>query len=286
MAECPKCKQHLKLTDWKPNCPKCGANIVVYDLQERLMQEADIAEVQYYHFQKKVDRLKTSFVGSKLTVIRIFTSLIPIVALFLPIVKITLNAPFDPYDGNMGVLDIYNMFEKLDVSVFLNLISNADTRVAGLLFTLSVVCLLLSVVIMLVHFLCNMLAMSPKGKIRNYSLDILYIAVTVASMLCFLCIPENAFVSGTLGVGAYVYLLLVVLNFIVDILCFREKLEVKHSQCFVGGIPVEEYFEMVEKGVSPEELRAEMYRRLTLMQEEQERKLREKNKEEESESDE
>lgn len=286
MAECPKCKQHLKLTDWKPNCPLCGANIVVYDLQERLMQEADIAEVQYYHFQKKVDRLKTSFVGSKLTVIRIFTSLIPIVALFLPIVKITLNAPFDPYDGNMGVLDIYNMFEKLDVSVFLNLISNADTRVAGLLFTLSVVCLLLSVVIMLVHFLCNMLAMSPKGKIRNYSLDILYIAVTVASMLCFLCIPENAFVSGALGVGAYVYLLLVVLNFIVDILCFREKLEVKHSQCFVGGIPVEEYFEMVEKGVPPEELRAEMYRRLTLMQEEQERKLREKNKEEESESDE
>lgn len=96
MADCPKCKTHLKMTDWRQHCPYCGANIVVYDLQERLMQEADKAEVQHYHFQKKVDRLKASFIGSKLSVVRIFTSLIPIGALFLPIVKIKLTPPFAP----------------------------------------------------------------------------------------------------------------------------------------------------------------------------------------------
>ena len=54
MAECPKCKEHLKMTDWKQHCPHCGANVVIYDIQERLMKDADIAEVQYYHFQDKL----------------------------------------------------------------------------------------------------------------------------------------------------------------------------------------------------------------------------------------
>lgn len=279
MAVCPKCKEHLRFLDWKPNCPHCGANIVVYDLQERLMQEADIAEVQYYHFQKKVDRLKASFVGSKLSIVRIFTSLIPIAALFLPIVKINLQAPFEPYDGNMGFLDIYNLFDKLDIGAFLGVIE-ADA-VAGIMFTMSVVGLLLSVVVMLLHFLCNMLACSPKGKIRNYALDIIYIVITVASMGFFAFIPENSFVSGSLGIGAFLYLVLVILNFVVDILVFRENIEIKHAQCFVGGIPIEEYFGMIERGVSPEELRAEMYKRLTAIQKEQEEKLDAKNKEKE-----
>lgn len=276
MADCPKCRQHLRLTDWKPNCPHCDANIVLYDLQERLMKEADIAEVQYYHFQKKIDRIKTSFIGSKLTVVRIFTSLIPIAALFLPIVKITLSAPFETYDGNMGVLDIYNLFDKLDLGVFVSLIGQSETRVPGILFTASIICLLLSVVTMLVHFLCNMLACSPKGKVRSYSLDIIFIAFVITAMGCFMLIPENNFVSGTLGIGAYLYLLLVIVNFVIDILCFKQNIEVKHSQCYVGGIPIEEYFSMVERGVSQQELRQEMYRRLTAIQKEQEEKLQQK----------
>lgn len=52
MANCPKCNHHLRLADWKQKCPYCGANIVLYDLQERLMADADIAEVQNYHFKR------------------------------------------------------------------------------------------------------------------------------------------------------------------------------------------------------------------------------------------
>ena len=203
--------------------------------------------------------------------------------MFLPIVKIKLAAPFEPYDGNMGILDIYNMFDKLNPSVFVSFMSEPSTKTAGILFTVSIVLLLLSVVLMLVHFLCNMIALAPKGKIRNYSLDIAYIVSVIAAMVCFSVIPENGSVGGVLGIGAYIYLALVVLNFVVDILCFRENLQVKHSQCYVGGIPIEEYFSMVERGDSPEQLRKEMYKRLTEIQEEQERKLREKTAKKEAE---
>ncbi len=276
MADCPKCKKHLKLTDWKPNCPYCGANIVVYDLQERLMTEADSAEVQYYYFQQKVDRLKASFVGSKIAVVRIFTSLLPIVAIFLPLVKINLSAPFEPYSGNLGALELYNMFDKIKPDVFIEVISNADTKTAGILFTASLLCLLLSVVAMLVHFLLNMLSCSPKGRITGFTGDIVFLGLAAAAALSFVLIPENPFVSGSLGIGAYLYIALVTVNFIVDILFYKNMPEVKHAQCYVGGIPIEEYFEMVEKGVPREELRQEMYRRLTAIQNEQERKLQEK----------
>lgn len=275
MTDCPKCNAHLKITDWRPNCPHCGANIVVYDLQERLMKEADIAEVQYYHFQKKVDCIKSAFVGSKLSIVRIFTSLIPIAALFLPIVKIVLSSPFEEYNGNMGLLDIYNLFDKIDVGVFARLIQNEATFMPGIMFTVAVAGLLLSVVVMLLHFILNMFACFPHGKRRNFAGDIIFIFLIVLSMACFAFIPENSFVSGSLGIGAFIYLALAVLNFVIDILCFREKIEVKHSQCFVGGIPIEEYFEMVENGASQKELRQEMYKRLTAIQQEQERKLSE-----------
>ncbi|MBQ6021153.1 MAG: hypothetical protein IJL26_13350 [Clostridia bacterium] len=53
MANCPKCGAHLRMIDWKQRCPHCKANVFLYDLQERLMLDADKAEVQHYHFQKK-----------------------------------------------------------------------------------------------------------------------------------------------------------------------------------------------------------------------------------------
>lgn len=281
MAECPKCNEHLKLTDWKQNCPHCGANIVLYDLQERLMTEADKAEVQYYHFQKKIDRIKAAFIGSKLSIVRIFTSLLPIAALFLPIVKIKLNAPFAPFDGKLGALDIYNMFEDLDLGVFSTLMSQDSTKVPAILFGISTVLLLLSLVIMLVHFVSLIGAYSKNGKKLVYTLDIIYLAFVVTAAVCFVVIPENDVISGSLHIGTFVYLLLVAVNFAVDILVYREKIEIKHAQCYVGGIPIEEYFEMLENNVPHDKIRAEMYERLTALQLEKEAKLEEKAKQEE-----
>ena len=71
MATCPNCGHKLKLTDWKPNCPKCGVNLVYYNMDERLQEEADIAELDHVRVQKKIDRLKASFVGSKLAAVRL-----------------------------------------------------------------------------------------------------------------------------------------------------------------------------------------------------------------------
>lgn len=278
MANCPNCKKHLRISDWKQHCPHCGANIVLYDMQERLMQDADKAEVQYYYFQKKLDRLKASFVGSKLAIVRIFTSILPIAALFLPIVKCDFTSPLPEKNGNLNVLDIYNMFGDVDFGALLNGISDGNIT-----FAVSVILFLLSVVLILVHLILLTLACSPKGKVRSYMFNIAMLSCSVASAICFVLSPAESFASGSLSIGTYLYIALFILNFVIEILIYKRGIEIHHKQCYVGGIPIEEYFKMVEDGTSHEEIRAEMYRRLDELQAKKDEEIASKEKDDKSE---
>lgn len=269
MANCPKCGEKLHLYNWKQHCPHCGANIFVYDLQERLMREADIAEVEHYHFQRKIDNVKGAFIGSKLAITRIFTSILPIGALFLPIVSGSFNPDVFDYSGKVTLLTVINESSKIRFDAWLSSLSaGADQK----MFFTAAVCLALSLVLTLVHFILNTLACSPKGKVRNLTQDILLLALSAAALFC---VPGKLL---AVGAGAYLYFALQVVNVAVDIATLQKGIEIKHKQCFVGGIPIEEYFEMQEKGMSREEIRAEQYRRLQAIQDAEEAELEEKEK--------
>lgn len=266
MANCPKCGEHLKLTDWKQHCPHCHCNIVVYDIQERLMQDADKAEVQRYYFQKKIDRMKASFVGSKLAVIRIFTSLIPLVAVVAPWLKGEFNVPFVEFKGLFTLFTLTDMLDSLDINSILNILNTDDGKIPIILLAVSLVLLLLSAVLLLVRFGCLTMACSKRGKIRNYTFDILTLVFCIVATVLLMIVPDNAYFNIDFVIAPFVYLLLLGVNFGVDVAVYKKGIEVKHEPCFVGGIPIEEYFKMVEDGVPQEEIRQEMYRRLTEMQ--------------------
>lgn len=278
MANCPKCNAHLKLTDWKQHCPHCGTNITVYDLQEKLMKDADIAEVQNYHFQKKIDRVKAAFVGSPLAITRIFTSLLPAGALFLPIIKATFSPEkLAEANGDVTFLSIYGNFDKIgDVFGFLS-----SNSVSDKLFVIAFIVFLLSVVATLLRFILNALACSPKGKIRNYSMDGILLATSIIPAILILAMSGDGAVEASLGIGAILYVALQIVNVAIDIIFFKKGFEIKHQQCYVGGIPIEEYFEM-EKTMSREEIRAEQYKRLQALQIAKEKELEEKEKEKEA----
>ncbi len=265
MANCPKCGVHLKLTDWRQHCPHCGANIVVYDLQERLMQQADIAEVQHYHFQKKIDRLKASFVGSKLAVVRIITSFIPVFALLLPMVNCRLNPAFGDFDGNASMITVYNGIETVGQSGFLT----GDKLLAA-----SLLLLLISILMWLVHFFCLMMACSKRAFPRAVIINALILLTSFGSLAVFIADKSDAVLTGRPAIGIYLYLALQLLNVIIDFIVIKKGIPVHHKQCYVGGIPIEEYFEL-QKTMTPEEIRAEQYKRLQAIQDEMEAKIAE-----------
>ena len=270
MASCPKCNQHLKLIDWKQKCPYCGANVFLYNLQERLMQDADKAEVQHYYYQKKIDRAKASYIGSKLAYVRIFTALLPIAAVFLPLMLTEPGSAGLP--SKLDAVTLYTFFSESDMAAFFH---SAWKEPTGRMFLLAIACLVLSLVFWLLHFALLFLSCSPKGKTRNYTLDILQLAFSLVYVLLILFLPAGAFTAVSLDVGSWLYLLLSIINLIGDLLVFRQGIEIKHKQCYVGGIPIEEYFSLQEQGVPQDEIRAEQYRRLTAIQQEKERELSE-----------
>lgn len=277
MACCPCCGKNLKLTDWKQNCPYCGTNIPAFGFQEKLMKQADVAEVQHYHFQKKLDRVKNSFIGSKLAIVRIITSIIPAGPLFLPLAKLKITGGLEPFDGNFSALTLIKKIDSLtDFDALLSFIKGDK---AALCAVIALLLLALSLLVTLTHLVLLMLSCSPKGKKRNLFQCILILVFTSASMiLTFLVRGETAFAVPSFG--AWLYLLLQIVNFVIDYLTFKQGIEITHKQCYVGGIPIEEYFEMIEKSTPLEEIRAEQYKRLKQRREEKQQKIREEKEKE------
>ena len=81
-------------------------------MEERLLEDADKAESEHAVFQKKLDRLKASFIGSPLTIIRIVLSLLPIGALMLPLANVSFWGPFFEKKVSVNAITIYNAGQR------------------------------------------------------------------------------------------------------------------------------------------------------------------------------
>lgn len=265
MAKCPKCGRKLTLFDWRPNCPGCGVNLVYYGMEERLLKEADAAEAEHAKLQKRIDRLKASFVGSKLTIIRIILSILPIPALLLPLCTVAYSGPFiEATTKSINAIEIYNLVSSLDFDALLTMLGSnlLGTSFIGYLGALA--CILLSAVFVIVSLLMLMLACSPKGNPRNITLNIITIVLAIASGVFFTVFANgiNAvfpeFISGSIGFGLFVYIGALALLLAINIIIAVKGVDVKYKQCYVGGIPAEEYFELVEKGTDIDTIHAMM----------------------------
>lgn len=265
MAKCPKCGRKLTLFDWKPNCPDCGVNLVYYGMEERLLDEADAAEAEHAKLQKRIDRLKASFIGSKLTIARIVLTLLPIATLLLPLCTITYSGPFiEEVTKNIGLIELINVITSLDIDALLTMLGSGIVGTSFIGYAGALVCLLLSVVFIVISLLMLMLACSPKGNPRNITLNIITIALAVASPVFFNIFATNIssvfpdFVSGKIGFGIFVYIAALALLLGINIIIAVKGVNVKYKQCYVGGIPAEEYFELVEKGTDKAVIRQMM----------------------------
>ena len=47
MDKCPKCGKNLSIFYAKPNCPECGCDILFYEMDKRLEEDAIQAEKEF-----------------------------------------------------------------------------------------------------------------------------------------------------------------------------------------------------------------------------------------------
>lgn len=88
MAVCPKCGAKIGKFDWSANCKKCGVNIMYYDMDKKLEEDAARAEKEYEQLYKMTAGMKTSFFGSKLAITRVVMTFLTFFSFFFPLAVI------------------------------------------------------------------------------------------------------------------------------------------------------------------------------------------------------
>ena len=115
MAKCPNCGKNLKWYEFRAECKSCGTNIPNYNWEARLEKDADKAETSFAKLHYRLNNFKSATVGSPFRIIRLVATLLPLVGLVVPLIKVSLSLPFYEDTSTVSFLTlILNYITKLD----------------------------------------------------------------------------------------------------------------------------------------------------------------------------
>ena len=252
MSHCPSCGKKLHLYNIKPVCPECGVNLNYFNSNENLLDEAEKSEREHAKFQPKIDRAKKNTIFSWQGIVRLVLRVLPLGAIFLPLCQNN--------GENINALSIYNFVSTADIG---SIISNIFSDFANL----SLVFLLLSVVMILVNLFMLFASGGYKWKTRETAVISVFLGLSLLSAI---------FSPYSLKIGAYIYILLGILQMVWNIYLIKtavpvvytpylpptspdyrlyKGLKVDYTPCHIGGLPSDEYFGLVEQGKTTEEIR-------------------------------
>ncbi|MBQ7637353.1 MAG: hypothetical protein IJS90_00445 [Clostridia bacterium] len=121
MANCPNCGKKLTLANLSQFCPECGVNMRFVNFEENFFREAKYAELSQAGIKVKFRRFKAAFVGSKLTIVRLCVSLLPILSLLIPTGGYTIKLPFYESSAGFGVMGLVSLFTGGDLGYILGM---------------------------------------------------------------------------------------------------------------------------------------------------------------------
>lgn len=257
MAEyCPKCNYKLKIKDWRPDCPKCGVNVVYYGIEERLRKEADAAEYEHAKMQPRFDRLKFSLIGHPLSIVRLVLGLLPIVATLIPSGTINYIVPFRTVNESVGLISIINFLSNADLDVdLLTKLWGSDVIGKGMIYwTVALLGLLLALVVTLIGFIMLTLSAAPKGIKRNIAFPVIGMVFGTVSFVSFnlmistlsTALPD--IFSGSVSPWGYIVMMLMYIAIIVVNIIYKKKnIEVKYTDVSELLLPYDERPSVIAK---------------------------------------
>ena len=65
MDKCPKCGKKLTILNIKQECPECGCDILYYDIEKRLEEDAIQAEKELTELYKFLDKITPNFIKNR-----------------------------------------------------------------------------------------------------------------------------------------------------------------------------------------------------------------------------
>ena len=114
-AKCPHCGEPLRWYNVKAECKHCGVNIPNYNWEQRLEDDSDKAEHAFAKLHYKINNFKSGTVGNPFRIARLVFTLLPLVALVVPLLKMKMTLPFYEKEGTVSFLTlILDYITKLD----------------------------------------------------------------------------------------------------------------------------------------------------------------------------
>ncbi len=183
MDRCPKCGYKLKITDLKPECPGCGVNLMYYDMQLRLENDAIKAAEENAVMQAFARKIVKSVIGSVTVILRLVMAVLTVISLLVPFAKtVTAGAGMEA-GKSVGLINIIVAIIKG------NAFSDGFTVVTVLFLVVLVLCL---ASLLISPFLFSKKALV--GQTAVYLLQVVVLSICAASL------PEWLELSGTVAV--------------------------------------------------------------------------------------
>lgn len=166
MAKCPKCGARLRWYEFRAECKHCGVNIPNYNWEERLNEDADTAETAFAKFHYKMKNFKYGTIGSPVMIIRLIVTLLPLVALVVPLVKVKFSMPFYEEEETVSFLTfILDYLTKFSIGKTFSLLSGDIIGPAVTMLVLSAVFAILAVASGVINFFVVLIAsLNLNGK--------------------------------------------------------------------------------------------------------------------------
>lgn len=251
MANCPKCGYKLKITDISQYCPQCKVNMRFFGFEENFYREAKIAELSQAGILCKVRRLKTAFIGSKMTIARLIVMLLPVAALLLPSGSAQVALPYKVTDMPFSIIGLVNLFTTGD---FGYISSMASSQFAGAEFKklqLAIFALLavafLAVVVFLTSLLC-FISVKNMQKITSVvaALGIVGAVVSMIITSSFVsAVKDSAIVSGKNGFGMLAVIAMFGVVLAINLILSIKGIKVEYDE---GMVERAEIYKKVKAG--------------------------------------
>lgn len=201
MSNCPKCNEKLSPFYFKQTCPKCGANLLYYNLEENLKQDAQLADKEWGAVDTLLNGIKVSAIGSPIAIFRTVSYFISVVLLFLPCYLLE-GLPVE----KISLLSLVKMLISGDLQ-FGSILSDKALLLCFAAFV--------SVVLIgLVSLILSLFSYTKNGLKRNMALTIIDIVVFLVITLVINFSDASVNVIGCLLVMASMFLTLALHKFV------------------------------------------------------------------------
>lgn len=216
MADCPKCRTHIKVTQMSPYCKCCGAHLMFASFEDQFQKDRRIAEMSMANFRYLLVKLKGAYASGKYQKLKLASVFFPLIALLIPFGGFSISTPLYSSETVFNVIGLFvgpffmnGLFGKID-GLSLSPVFGEHLVSLKILMLVYAAAVISAVLILLAGLLCF---------IGNKKVQIISILFSVSGFISFIVCGAFAFSMSAAAVGNAVSIS-VSLLFIVSALLF------------------------------------------------------------------